>query len=505
MKIKAKLDTLKRRQEIERRRGELKFQVKELERLDEQEELHGELSAAEAIQKILQESELNDTIILREATEKSVKQAGKERISDSETVGQPQAERATRKEKDNEVNDPIAVRMPKQSTDANGNIPNTSAGTSPHFPSRLDVNTPFVHSCMFALPKNFIRKSTRKADNCGWSKDKICRKRVPSGWRRRVKGSRTRNYKTRAEEAFKEEISKLKKITADYEAHKEDDSRPRIQKPKGASPLSRLDPFLDHSNLVRIGGRIKQASVSQDVKHPIVLPGQGHVGKLLARHYHERALHQGKGITLNEIRAFGYWIIGGGSVVSKLVHECVTCRMRRAKVQEQKMADLPADRLTPTLPFTYCAVDYFGPWYLKEGRKELKRYGVLFTCLVTRAIHLEGANSLETDSYINALRRFICRLGPVRQMRSDNGSNFIGARRELKEALAEMEQNQVKQEMLKESCDWFELKLNVPTASHMGGICRLRVVRTSLYSPTCVTRKKTFFIAVFFRVTHNTI
>lgn len=283
-------------------------------------------------------------------------------------------------------------------------------------------------------------------------------------------------------EAFKEEIGKLKKITADYETHKEDDSRSRVPKPRGDSPLSRLDPFLDHNNLVRIGGRIKQASISQDVKHPIVLPGQGHVSKLLARHYHERALHQGKGITLNEIRSSGYWIIGGGSVVSRLVHECVACRRLRAKVQEQKMADLPADRLTPTPPFTYCAVDYFGPWYVREGRKELKRYGVLFTCLATRAIHLEVANSLETDSYINALRRFICRRGPVRQMRSDNGSNFIGARRELKEALAEMDQNQVKQDMLKKGCDWFEVKLNVPTASHMGGVWerQIRTVRSVL-------------------------
>lgn len=283
-------------------------------------------------------------------------------------------------------------------------------------------------------------------------------------------------------EAFKEEIRKLRKIAKDNDTHGEDDSRSRTQKPKGASPLSRLDPFLDHSNLVRIGGRIKQASVSQDVKHPIVLPGQGQVSKLVARHYHERALHQGKGITLNEIRSSGYWIIGGGSVVSRLVYECVTCRRLRAKVQEQKMADLPADRLTPTPPFTYCAVDYFGPWYVREGRKELKRYGVLFTCVVSRAIHLEVTNSLETDSYINALRRFICRRGPVRQMRSDNGSNFIGARRELKEALAEMDQNQVKQEMLKESCDWFEVKLNVPTASHMGGIWerQIRTVRSVL-------------------------
>ena len=142
------MDTLKRRQEIERRRDELKFQEKELERLDEQEELHGELSAAKAIQKILQESELNDTIVLREATEKSTKQTEKDRISDFETAGRLQAQGSTRmetKEKDNQVNDPIVVRTLKHSPDANENIPNASAGTSFHTPSRLDVNTPLVH------------------------------------------------------------------------------------------------------------------------------------------------------------------------------------------------------------------------------------------------------------------------------------------------------------------------------------------------------------------------
>lgn len=70
-KLKVKLDTLKRHQDINRRRDELKLQEKELERLNEQEELHGELSAAEAIQKILQESELNDTMALQEATNRT--------------------------------------------------------------------------------------------------------------------------------------------------------------------------------------------------------------------------------------------------------------------------------------------------------------------------------------------------------------------------------------------------------------------------------------------------
>ena len=284
------------------------------------------------------------------------------------------------------------------------------------------------------------------------------------------------------EEAFKEEISKLKNKTANHEAQREDDSRSKIQDTKGTSPLYRLDPFLDCRNIVRIGERIKQASDSEEIKHSVVLPGQGHISELLVRHYHEKALHQGKGITLNEIRSSGYWIIGGSTVVSRLIHECVTCRRLREKVQEQKMADLPSDRLEPAPPFTYCGVDYFGPWYVREGRKDLKRYEVLFTCLVTRAIHLEIANSLETDSYINALRRFICRRGPVRQMRSDNGSNFIGARRELKEALAEMDEDKVKAEMLKENCDWIEVKLNVPYASHMGGIWerQIRTVRSVL-------------------------
>ena len=92
------------------------------------------------------------------------------------------------------------------------------------------------------------------------------------------------------------------------------------------------------------------------------------------------------------------------------------------------MANLPQDRLEPAPPFTFCGVDYFGPWHIKEGRKELKRYGVLFTCLASRAIHLETAKSLETDSFINALRRFLARRGPVQLLRSDQGTNFVGAK-----------------------------------------------------------------------------
>ena len=118
------------------------------------------------------------------------------------------------------------------------------------------------------------------------------------------------------------------------------------------------------------------------------------------------------------------------------------------------MADLPEDRLEPSPPFTFSAVDYFGPWFVKEGRKQLKGYGVLFTCLCSRAIHLEVSNTLSTDSFINAYRRFIGRRGQVRQLRSDQGTNFVGAMKELQQALSELNHNQIREELLKSSCDW---------------------------------------------------
>ena len=146
------------------------------------------------------------------------------------------------------------------------------------------------------------------------------------------------------------------------------------------------------------------------------------------------------------------------------------------------MADLPEDRLEPAPPFTYCAVDLFGSFHIKEGRKELKRYGVLFMCMSSRAIHLETANSLETDSFIQSLRPFIDRRGPVRQIRCDQGTIFVGAKRELGDQLLKMDQSRVHQFLLERDCDWIEFQFNVPSASHMGGIweCQIRTARNVL-------------------------
>ena len=99
------------------------------------------------------------------------------------------------------------------------------------------------------------------------------------------------------------------------------------------------------------------------------------------------------------------------------------------------MADLPKLRIEPAPPFIYCGVNFFGPWHVQQGRAVVQRYGALFTCLASRAVHIELADSLETDSFINALRCFICRRGPVREMCCDRGMNFIGADAKLKKAI----------------------------------------------------------------------
>ncbi|CAB4033304.1 Hypothetical predicted protein, partial [Paramuricea clavata] len=85
------------------------------------------------------------------------------------------------------------------------------------------------------------------------------------------------------------------------------------------SSLYKLDPFVDDKGILRVGGRLKRANLSENHKFPIILPKNNHVSNLIVRDFHERVKHQGRGITLNEIRSNGYWIIKGTAAVSKCI------------------------------------------------------------------------------------------------------------------------------------------------------------------------------------------
>ncbi|XP_013386926.1 uncharacterized protein LOC106156278 [Lingula anatina] len=235
---------------------------------------------------------------------------------------------------------------------------------------------------------------------------------------------------------FEKEIEILKAINReDNSEHTErKQARYRNEQIKKTSSLYRLDPFLCEDGPLRVGGRIKRVNLPRELTHPVILPKHHHVTNLIIDHYHTRCGHSGSGITLNEVRASGYWIISGRAKIGSYIWKCVTCRKLRANSQSQKMSDLPADRLEPAPPFTYSAVDFFGPFYVKEGRKQMKRYGAMFS----------------VDQYVYSEQTVV--------------------KGEQETAFMDMDQDKIRRELLKDHCDWIQFEMNVPHASHMGGV-----------------------------------
>ena len=183
-------------------------------------------------------------------------------------------------------------------------------------------------------------------------------------------------------------------------------------------------------------------------------------------------------MTINEIRSAGYWTINCNSAVKSLIAKCFICRHLRGSICQQKMADLPKERLSQEPPFTYCGIDMFGRILMKEGHQEIKRYGCLFTCRSSRAIHIESANPRSTDAFIQALRRFVSRRGNVRVIRTDNDINIVGASAELNKAFSEMNHKKVNELMLEHGGQWIQWKRNPPTASNMGGVWERKIGST---------------------------
>ncbi|XP_060073443.1 uncharacterized protein LOC132553231 [Ylistrum balloti] len=232
-----------------------------------------------------------------------------------------------------------------------------------------------------------------------------------------------------------------------------------------------LSPYLDENGIIRAGGRLKKSELPRGEKNPILIPGRHHVATLLTRHFHYSVQHQGRHLTEGAIRSAGFWITGGKRLVSFVIHHCMKCRRLRGKCAEQKMADLPTERVTPSPPFTYVGVDVFGPWNVvtrrtRGGSAASKRWAALFTCLSSRAVHIELLEEMSSASFINAVRRFYAIRGKVAEFRSDRGTNFIGATSDLGATAIFIEDRQVKEFLRESGTIW---KFNPPHASNFGG------------------------------------
>ncbi|XP_069105757.1 uncharacterized protein [Argopecten irradians] len=243
-----------------------------------------------------------------------------------------------------------------------------------------------------------------------------------------------------------------------------------------ASTIIRLSPILDSDGLLRVGGRLGLSCLPIGETNPIIVSNKSPISKLLVRHYHEKVKHQGRLFTEGSLRNHGLWIIGAKRLISSVLFNCVPCRKLRGKTEFQKMADLPSERLVPAPPFTNVGIDAFGPWNVvtrktRGGSANSKRWAILFTCLGTRAVHIEVVEEMSTSSFINALRRFIAIRGNVKELRSDRGTNFVGAAHIFKD-MNKMQVVNVEDEPMKEFLKNSDLvwKFNPPHSSHMGGV-----------------------------------
>jgi len=236
-------------------------------------------------------------------------------------------------------------------------------------------------------------------------------------------------------------------------------------------PLAKLTPFIDSSGILRVGGRLQASSLSQDAKHPAILPRDSSFTQLIIAEDHTRSYHGETQLTLCFIRE-EFWILGGRAPVRKFILRCVRCSRYRQLRAKQLMGQLPKERVTPTRPFLNSGVDYAGPFSVKIWRgknaRTYKAYIVLFVCLASSAVHIELVTDYTAEAFIAAYKRFTGRRGICSTLLSDCGTNLKGADAELKRLLssATAESAHLSQLLARDGTQW---KFNPSSAPHFGG------------------------------------
>ncbi|XP_062709631.1 uncharacterized protein LOC109432424 [Aedes albopictus] len=273
-------------------------------------------------------------------------------------------------------------------------------------------------------------------------------------------------WKIAQKDAFPEEISILVRSQGTPE-----DRHRTVQR---SSCIYKLWPFVDGRGILRMRGRISAAPyTSNDTKFPVVLPKNHPITFLVVDWYHRRYRHANRETVVNEIRQ-KFEISKLRSLVDKVTKSCLWCRVAKATPRPPAMATLPEFRLTPFIrAFTFVGLDYFGPVFVRVGRSLAKRWVAVFTCLTIRAVHLEVVHTLNTESCIMAVRRFVSRRGPPREFYTDNGTCFQGASRELKEEIDRRNET-LALTFTSAETSW---KFIPPAAPHMGGAWE-RLVRS---------------------------
>ncbi|XP_054746323.1 uncharacterized protein LOC129250750 [Anastrepha obliqua] len=151
------------------------------------------------------------------------------------------------------------------------------------------------------------------------------------------------------------------------------------------------------------------------------------------------------------------------------------------------MADLPKERIQASRAFIVTGVDYCGPFYFKpetRNKSPQKCYISVFICFATKAVWMELVRDLSTGAFLEALKRFTATRGMPSCIWSDNATNFVGAKNELRDLkrllLSEEHRSKVHVHCLNNGFDW---RFIPPRSPHFGGLweAAVKMAKQHLY------------------------
>ena len=202
-------------------------------------------------------------------------------------------------------------------------------------------------------------------------------------------------------------------------------------------PIWKSSKIATYSNVIGPAGTIPSTNrivllVNTEVhtEHPIVLDARHTLIRLLPRSLHQKHFHHSLDY-VNSILNMSYAKLGLPRLLRSIEKQCVTCPKRKACTIQPVLSDLPDEHLRYKQPlFDHTGVVYFGRLYVSVRRSTEKK-GNFFSCLTTRAVHLEIVSSLDTSACVMGIERSIARRGIPLTIWLDNGTNFVGAEKEL--------------------------------------------------------------------------
>ncbi|XP_062538281.1 uncharacterized protein LOC134206570 [Armigeres subalbatus] len=245
------------------------------------------------------------------------------------------------------------------------------------------------------------------------------------------------------------------------------------KQPIGASSkLLAANPILI-DGILRVGGRLRHAPISDNRKHPMILHHQHPLTKLVMEYYHLKLFHAGQQLLVSSVRE-RFWPLRARDVARWTIYRCVSCFRNKPKVHEQLMADLPSVRVTPGTVFLNVGIDLCGPFYIRyPGRRgvPIKAFVCIFVCLATKAVHMEVVADLSTQAFLASFKRFVAIRGKPHLVMCDNATNFVGANKELEELRQHMNNQQVQHAVVNAALeDGIEFKFIPPRTPNFGGL-----------------------------------